>query len=120
MWWLVVMALLPCCCSLQAATKGTTSIEANVTSVSISAAGTSLPAALYQSVIYLYSFVKPEATISYDATGLSGGKAVIKAGGVDFAGSYSLLKAKEYAKHPGLQCFLSFWLGSSLFSTLKT
>jgi len=71
--------------------------------VTLNGAGATFPLPVYTEWIQMYKSVDPDVTINYQGIGSGGGQKAILDGTVDFAGSDSLLKDKQYEQMPDLQ-----------------
>ncbi len=93
---IITATLIVGCGSSQAAAPAAAGIALN-------GAGATFPLPVYSEWIQMYKSVQPDVTLNYQGIGSGGGQKAILDGTVDFAGSDSLLKEKQYQQMPDLQ-----------------
>ncbi|CEO97693.1 hypothetical protein PBRA_005807 [Plasmodiophora brassicae] len=80
-------------------------LEVGVAHIIVGGPGGTLPEAVYKDAATLYTFVRPEVIVRYNAVGSGAAKAAYAAGTGTFACSDSPIAASMYASTPDLQMF---------------
>lgn len=78
-------------------------LEVGVAHIIVGGPGGTLPEAVYKDAATLYTFVRPEVVVRYNAVGSGAAKAAYAAGTGTFACSDSPIAASMYASTPDLQ-----------------